>query len=154
MNASAHVIENCVEERAVLRRQLVGQLYGLAVVWELCVRLEVATDVNAPTLDHVVGQVATTRLVCKVSGSETGVEQPDEVAEGGIVSAVGGCCHKNEVPAFVVGQSPHQLVTLGPAGAALAGVISGDSMGLIDDDEIGGSTQEVVPLRLGLNEVG
>ena len=134
--------------------ELIGPLLHLAVVGKLGVLLEIVADVGATPLDEVLGQCSAALLGREVHRGQGGVEESDEVAEGPFVARVRRGRHEQQVAGRVVSKVTEQPITLGAATRSASGVVVHRAMGFIDDDEIRGSPEELVPPPVRLDEVG
>jgi len=153
LHLPANVGEDVVEEGAVLGREGVGAFLGLPVLGELSVLAEVGANVPSSPLNHVVREEAAAAFLGEIDFLQAGVEEADEVPEGRVVPAVRCRRHEDEVTVAIRSEVPREPEPLGTTRAGATGVVRGHSVGLVDDDEVRGGAEEVVPPRLRLHVV-
>jgi hypothetical protein len=120
---------------------------------------EISSDVSSTALHKVLGKLATGSLVDAVflgKADEGWIEQANERPEGPTVARVRGGCDEQEVAVLRVaatyGKLLKKLMALVSASARIG--ISRAGVRLVDDYQLGGGADELVPTSIALYEVG
>ena len=149
--------EDVVDELAVGGRELVPAVlfWEVEPAGERGVGVQVGADEVAAALDEVAGELGTGPLIDLLIIGKPGqrrVQEPDQGPEGSLVSGMGGGGDEDELPAGACGEVFEEVVPL--VGGSPAAGISGAGVGLVNDDQVGGASDELVPAALSLDVVG
>lgn len=101
----------------------------------------------------MLGEESSAPVGVQVRACQFGPDQAEKVAEGGLLAAVRGGGHEEQVTLGVLGYAAQQLV----AELVLrgGGVVRDDAgVSLVDDHQVGAVLDEVVAVAGGLDEVG